>query len=394
MKKILALLLVAILALTMVACKKDASDDKSGQNNDPDQSEELVYNNFKYTVNDDGNYEIVGYVFGGVELLDITIPADIEGRAITGIGADAFKGAKNVKSITLPASLQYIGDYAFYDCDYITAVVIPDSVASIGTGAFQSCDELTSVTFSKGLTRIYDFAFKDCAKLTDFTLHEGLISIGVGAFDGCKALTTVIIPTTVIEIGDTAFYGCSNLASVTANVVVTDIDTAILDKMNSVLAAYETATGSKPATASDAFDALEAAGLYVGGTDANGIKYVWDKAAKQIIGAFCAADNALIEKMNSALAGAKEDPADMYKLKELFTATGLDANMLNDVIDESKYTWNPETNRMERTYSIGACVFHETNVGFVLHTNAGSPVAIYAEEFHTVVPFPTEGAGE
>lgn len=391
MKKILALLLVAVLALSMVACKKD-EENQGGQSSDLGQSEELVYNNFKYAVNDDGNYEITGYVFGGVELLDVTVPADIEGRTITGIGASAFKGAKNIKSITLPATLQYIGDYAFYDCDYITAVVIPDSVTTVGAGAFQSCDALTAVTFSKGLTRICDFAFKDCAALTNFTLHEGLISIGVGAFDGCKTLTAVTVPTTVVEIGNTAFYGCSNLEAVTANVVVTDADVAILEKMNGVLAAYETTTGVKPATASDAFDVLETAGLFVGGTDANGVKYVWDKTAKQIVGAFGAADTALIAKMNTALAGATEDIADTYKLDNLLTAAGLDLDDLNSVIKASKYHWNAATNRMERTYTMGSTVFHGAKTGFTVYTNAGSPVAIYASEFHTVLPLVTEGA--
>ncbi len=387
MKKFLALLLVAVLALTMVACKKDEADE-GDRSNDLNQVDELVYNNLKYRVGDDGNYEIVGYVFGGVELLDIAVPADIEGRAITGIGADAFKGAKNIKSISLPASLQYIGDYAFYDCDYITAVVIPDSVVTVGTGVFQGCDALTTVTFSKSLTLVGDFAFKDCAKLQNPVLPEGLVSIGIGAFDGCKALTAVTIPTTVVKIGDTAFYGCSNLEAVTADVVVPDADTAILEKMNGILAAYETANNEQITNASAAFDVLENAGLYVGNADGRGIKYVWDKEAKQIVGAFSASDAALIAKMNATLASAKENPADTYKLRDLFTAAGLDADNLNDLIDEGKYQWNADTRRMERTYSIGENVFHATKAGFTVYANAGTPVAIYAQEYHTVAPIP------
>ena len=387
MKKILALLLVAVLALTMIACKKDETG-TNGQNDDAVLSEELIYENFKYSVNDDGNYEITGYVFGGVELLDITVPDDIEGRPITGIAADAFKGAKNIKSIVLPASLEYIGDYAFYDCDYITAVELPDSVISVGVGAFQSCDTLADVTFSKNLLLISDFAFKDCIALTDFALPEGLISIGIGSFDGCKAITAVTLPSSVVRLGDTAFYGCSNLASVTANVTVSETDTAILAKMNAALEAYETENGEAPKTASDAFAVLETAGLYVGGVDENGGKYIWDKEAKEIIGAFGAADAALIEKMNAAL--EKSTPEDKYKLNDLLTAAGLNLDHLNSAIENSKYSWNAQTNRMEVTYTIGANVFHGAKDNFTVYTNANSPVAVYAQAFHTVAPIPAE----
>lgn len=394
MKKILALLLVALLAFTMIACNKEEEEDNAGQIENLGATNELIYNDFKYAVNEDGGYEIVGYVFGGVELLDIEVPAKIDDRAVTGIGADAFKGAKNVKSIKLPDGLLYIDNYAFYDCDYITEIVIPDSVTTIGQGAFQGCDALASVTFSKNLVRIYDFAFQGCPKLANFTLYEGLVSIGTGAFDGCATLTDVVIPSTVINLGDTAFYGCSNLQSVTADIVVSEADQAIVVKMNEILAQYQAEKEQKPATAADAFAVLEEAGLYVGGETANGVKYVWDQKGNQIIGAFCAADADLVSKLNAALKNAKSTPEDIYKLEALFTAAGLSLDNLNTVIDGSKYHWNAQTNRMELTYTVGECVFHGAKDGLTVYTVVGSPMDAYASNYHTVQPMPVSDEAE
>ena len=393
MKKILALLLVAVLALTLIACNKDKEDDIS-EIEAAGASADLVYNDFKYAVNEDGEYEITGYVFGGVELLDLEIPADIEGRAVTGIAADAFKGAKNLKSITLPNGLLYVGDYAFYDCDYITKIDLPSTVTAIGTGAFEGCEALASVTFPKALVTIGNFAFRGCTSLGNFTLSDGLISIGAGAFDGCASLTELTLPKTVIAVGDTAFYGCKKLETVTVNAEVTATDVAILEKMNEILAAYETEEEIKPATAADAFDVLEKAGIVVGGDAENGIKYVWDQKDNKIVGALSATDAELVAKLNNTLSHATEAPEDIYKLKELFTAAGLTLDNLNSVLESSKYHWNAETNRMELTYTVGACVFHATAEDLTVYTVPGCPMETYAEEFHTVKPIPTADEAE
>ena len=213
MKKIFAVLMAGLLVCTLASCNKD--NVVAGDDDDKRADDVMVYENFTYDINGEGTYEITGYTYVGVELQDVKVPSQIGGREVTGIGKDAFKAIKTIKSVTIPETIAYIGEFAFYDCDSIAAVVIPDSVTEIGMGAFWGCDALTTVTLSKNLKEVADYTFKDCNVLTGITLPEGIVAIGDAAFWGCEAITEITVPESVKDMGDAAFYGCSALAKAT-----------------------------------------------------------------------------------------------------------------------------------------------------------------------------------
>ena len=64
---------------------------------------------------------------------------------ITQIGSEAFKGQKNITSVTLPNTVTAIGVFAFKDCSSLASITIPDSVTAIGEGAFLECSSLTTI---------------------------------------------------------------------------------------------------------------------------------------------------------------------------------------------------------------------------------------------------------
>ena len=218
MKKFLAIFLAVLLLVCMVACKKDETNEDENSNAAIKTDEVMVKDNFKYAVNATGDYEIVGYITDGAEELNVVIPAEIDGRPVTGIGQDAFKALKNLKSFKVADgnnNLKYIGVCAFWGCDGLTEVTIPATVTEIRELAFSGCTNLTTINFSNVLVTIGDYAFAHCDKLTGITLPETLTTIGVGAFFDCDALVNVTIPAAVNDIGKGAFVECKKLIGIT-----------------------------------------------------------------------------------------------------------------------------------------------------------------------------------
>ena len=129
----------------------------------------------------------------------------------------------SIESLSLPAGLTSIGEYAFYGCSNLISVTIPDSVTGIGDFAFYGCKNLASVTIPDSVTSIDGAAFRDCSNLTSVTIPDSVTSIDDFTFYNCESLTSVIIPDSVTSIGHSAFYGCKNLASVTIPDSVTSI---------------------------------------------------------------------------------------------------------------------------------------------------------------------------
>ena len=184
--------------------------------------------------------EIGGSTFYGCKsLTSIDIP-----EGVTSIGASAFEGSA-LMAITLPQSLESLGEGAFSDCDELqafygkfasedhsclivdgclTAVAqikerseytIPEGITAIGASIFRGCENLRSVTIPQGITRIGDSAFSRCSSLEKIDLPQGLTKIGQYAFGGCSNLTRIDLLEGVTDIGMGAFQGCSNMISIT-----------------------------------------------------------------------------------------------------------------------------------------------------------------------------------
>ena len=122
----------------------------------------------EYILNNDGeSYSVTG--IGTATETVIAIPAEYDGKPVTGIGDRAFLNCKSLTSIIIPDSVTSIGREAFLNCNSITSVTIGNGVTSIGGGAFYHCDSLTSVTIGNGVTKIGDSVFADCGSLTSIT---------------------------------------------------------------------------------------------------------------------------------------------------------------------------------------------------------------------------------
>ena len=150
---------------------------------------EQEYNGLLWTPISDSAAAITGYT----ENLqaDAEIPPQIGDFTVTRINADAFHECIDLASITVPDSVQWIGDYAFADCAALTDVSLPESMHYVGNGAFANCPVLTGVVLPEGISYIANYLFMNDAALTEVTIPVSVYEIRWTAFSGCDNLTTV-----------------------------------------------------------------------------------------------------------------------------------------------------------------------------------------------------------
>ncbi len=186
----------------------------------------------------------------------------IIGEGVKEIEIRAFQSIYNLKKVSLPESLEIIGEDAFYS--HIKEINIPNGLKKIEAGAFRNCDLPDNVVLSENLAEISDYIFGDssdikkitigasvgkinfsslanceniaeitvdeenkyfscdgkgavynkdmtelvfCANAAsgDFVIPDGVIKIASGAFKDCVKIKSIAIPASVISIGEEAF---------------------------------------------------------------------------------------------------------------------------------------------------------------------------------------------
>ena len=100
-------------------------------------------------------------------ITEVIIASQYDGVPVKSIGDSAFAANHQLKSITIPDSVESIGECAFYYCTSLTSIVIPDGVTSIENYTFSGCTSLTSITIPDSVTSIGYQAFWWCDNLKD-----------------------------------------------------------------------------------------------------------------------------------------------------------------------------------------------------------------------------------
>lgn len=214
MKKCFVILLAALIALTAAfACA---------------EQETLVSGDYSYVLLEDGSACITKFA-GQAEFL--TVPAELDGHAVTAIGENAFYGC-NAKSVTIPEGITTLSAGAFKYA-YMTRLTLPDSLVTLNGNPFEGCRQLDTVRLSENSQFTVDnhaLIFKPGMRLLlvlegrfgsipfelgDYTVPAGVRIIDSGAFSNTDSLTAVSLPDSLRQIGPNAFYSCKNLTEVT-----------------------------------------------------------------------------------------------------------------------------------------------------------------------------------
>lgn len=162
----------------------------------------------------------------------ITVPNTVEF-----IGEYAFEYCRGLLEITLSDSMTELCDGVFYGCEYLQSVNLGQGIATVGYDAFKDCQALSTLAISKNFRELKDpfgletvkrlillegvetvsrellFSFDNCF-VEEIVLPDGVISIADGAFANCSYLRAVNLPASLKTIGDRAFSDCENLLSI------------------------------------------------------------------------------------------------------------------------------------------------------------------------------------
>lgn len=164
----------------------------------------------EYTLKEDadGKYYCVNYSgFSGSLKGNLEIPAERDGIPVKEIAQEGFTGA-NITSLTIPASVEIIGNAAFAHCYRLSRVAFADGtrITEISRGMFGFCQALRSIEIPETVTEIGVAAFLHCEKLSEVSLPENLERIDDEAFEGCYELRQATFPDALGYIGERAYY--------------------------------------------------------------------------------------------------------------------------------------------------------------------------------------------
>ena len=200
-----------------------------------------------------GSFSGAGLLYGKQTLKEIIYP-----ESCTNIGANAFSGCRNLKTVIAPG-VRVIGSKAFYNCYNLTDLTMSSlmySASAVFKDSFSGCNSLNisiydpsgvipmtiagNVSYGSGQYRsipmktLYipanireieirtfvgcdmdEILFASNSILEKISSNpNGLTSYIDGAFGSCKNIKRVDIPESVIIIGEKAFSYCTNLETV------------------------------------------------------------------------------------------------------------------------------------------------------------------------------------
>lgn len=259
MKKIISIILTLILALgamTLVACKKDGDvsvkntefdfELKKAVDEDGDRDDYYVIRSLK--ISDDDSDKI-----DEGETIEIVIPATYKSLPVREIKENALKNVKGISKISFEKNaegkynIQTINSGAFAGCSDLTEIELPFTGKSLDAKneeklfgyvfGTESSDGCTSITQSRNagtdttayyvpsaLTKVTldgenlaVYAFSGNTIIETLVFSGNVETIPEGFFKGCTALNEITIPDSVTTIGNDAFNGCTGLYGIDLN---------------------------------------------------------------------------------------------------------------------------------------------------------------------------------
>lgn len=133
--------------------------------------------------------------------------AEIEYADETIFGKDSYKNIKINEGVTS------IGNYSFYYAPNIENVTLPSTMESIGEYCF-AYSSITNINLSDNIKSIGAYAFSRCSKLREYIHPRGIDTVPERVCEYCNGLEYVYFPSSVRSVRSYAFFGDAKSGSV------------------------------------------------------------------------------------------------------------------------------------------------------------------------------------
>lgn len=154
-------------------------------------------------------YAITAYIG---DLTNVHVPSTYQEKPIVSIETRAFYDCSKITEVSLPDTVNEIGEEAFGYCTSLKRIDI-SACKRIKGHAFIGCTSLTEMTIPNGVISIGEKPFAECSSLKKVAIYSGEISAKV--FAGNKYIEEIILGENVTDIAQFAFAGCTALKQLT-----------------------------------------------------------------------------------------------------------------------------------------------------------------------------------
>ena len=175
-----------------------------------------------FTIDEQTSAITITGIDGGATAVEM--PSSIDGHSVVALGWGAFCGS-SVEAVSLPDSLEALGENAFYQCAKLRTVAWPNNPAftTISAEAFRECPLLEDdvvAAIPASVTEIGYMAFAYCEPrtyvqgetpepFTEIVIPDSVKRIESEAFRCCSHVRSITIGSSVEYIGKRAFSGMS-----------------------------------------------------------------------------------------------------------------------------------------------------------------------------------------
>lgn len=199
----------------------ESSEEESSEESTEEETIVRATYELDYLLNpDETSYAVTGFanISGAENGIELVIPSEHDGLPITVIETDAFRENADIVSISIPETIDSIGDDAFRDCPNISYIYFNAANMRDLTGSpFMFSGNRIVVLIGNKVTRIPNYLFgpnypssEYAPSISTVTFEEGSIctEIGTSAFY-YHSIGSFVAPSTLLKVGACGLMGLS-----------------------------------------------------------------------------------------------------------------------------------------------------------------------------------------